>query len=467
MRRRLVLSYGALLLAVLLSLVVPLATISVDHDSQHLTADRLSDAAYLAELAESALQTDESAALHAALVRYEQVHDIHGAVLDVDRRVVVTSDSAGRFFGPAPREADAVGRPGVAAAVRRALAGERVGFDTRIWPWGPRWLVVAAPVSAGGEVSGAVVTISPTEQLRSATWRNWLVLAVLSMIPLALCAFAATRLAHWTLRPVGRLDRAAHEIAAGGYTVRVLDDDGPPELRHLVSVFNHMADTVTEALARQRAFVAQASHQMRNPLTALLLRLESLGDEELGPEGRTSHRLAVEEVERLGKMLEGLLALARVERGDDPVETVDAVAVADGRVQAWQPLATARGITLALDATVPAVCVRSILSGLDQVLDALIDNALKFGARTVTVRVIGGEHPQVHVVDDGPGLAPEQYQRATERFWRAGDAQNHEGHGLGLSIAAALTESSGGTLTLAGAEGGGLHARIDLQPAQP
>lgn len=465
MRRRLVLSYGILLLAVLISLAVPLATISVDHASQRLAADRLSDATYLAELAEPAMRTEQAATLRAALARYEQVHQIHGAVIDADRQVVVASAGAGAFFDPGAPQARALGEPGLTAAIRGALVGDQVGFDTRIWPWGPRWLVVAVPVGSGGEVSGAVVTVSSTERLRSATWRTWLILTALSMIPLVLGAFAATRLASWTLRPVRRLDRATREIAAGGYTVRVPTDAGPPELRHLVHEFNHMADTVSESLARQRAFVSQASHQMRNPLTALLLRLESLGEEDLGPQGRTDHRLAVEEVERLGQMLEGLLALARVERGGDPVETVDAVAVAGARVQAWKPLADSRGITLTLDATVPAAPVRSVLSGLGQILDALVDNALKFGARTVTVRVTGAGHPQVHVVDDGPGLAPEQYQRATERFWRAGGTQQQDGHGLGLSIAAALAEAAGGTLTLSGAEGGGLHARLDLRPA--
>ncbi|MBU2665778.1 HAMP domain-containing histidine kinase [Actinoplanes bogorensis] len=467
MRRQLVLSYGALLLAVLVSLAVPLVTISVDHNSQHLASDRLSDVTYLAKLAEPALRTEESAALRAALTRYEQVHGIHGAVIDADRRVVVTSDPTFRFFGsqaldatmPPPVGAEV---PDIGDATRRALAGEQVGLDTRIWPWGPQWLVVAAPVGSGGEISGAVVTVSPTGDLRNDTWRDWMILAALAMVPLALCAFAAWRLAQWTLRPVGRLDTAAQEIAAGGYTVRVPGDAGPPELRHLVRVFNHMADTVTEALTRQRAFVAQASHQMRNPLTALLLRMESLEDEPLTDEGRTNHRLAVEEVERLRKMLEGLLALARVERDDDPVETVDAVDVARARVDGWLPLAGAREITLTLDADVPSAPVRSVVSGLGQVLDALIDNALKFGARTVTVRVTDGPRPQVHVVDDGPGLDAAARPRATERFWRASGTQNHEGHGLGLSIAAALTEASGGTLTLDPAPGGGLHATVEL-----
>ncbi|MBY8870987.1 HAMP domain-containing histidine kinase [Micromonospora sp. PLK6-60] len=463
MRRHLVRSYGALLVAVLLSLAVPLAAASVGRDSQHLAADRLSDVAYLAKLAEPALRTGESAALDTALSRYEQVYDIHGAVIDADRRVVVSSDPTGRIVDLAA--AATADRPDTAGAVRRALAGEQVGFDTRVWPWGPEWLVVAAPIGTGGEVSGAVVTVSSTAGLRAATARNWLLVAAAATAPLGLCVLAANWLANWTLRPVRRLDAAAQELAADGYAVRVPADAGPPELRRLVQEFNQMADTVAEALARQRAFVAQASHQLRNPLTALLLRIETLGEEPLTPDGRIDHRLAVEEVERLHQMLEGLLTLARIERHDDPIETIDAVATAAARVRAWQPLARARGVTLALDATVPAAPVRSVVTGLCQILDALIDNALKFGARTVTVRVTDDDGPRVEVVDDGRGMTPEQRQRATERFWRAGDAQNQAGHGLGLSIATALTEASGGTLVLAGADGGGLRAGLELRPA--
>ncbi|MFI6236565.1 sensor histidine kinase [Micromonospora sp. NPDC050784] len=462
MRRRLVLGYASLLAAVLLALAVPLAITDVGHDSHRVTADRLADAISLAAVAEPALRTGESEALRTALVRYEDLYGIHALVVDADGRTVAQSRVLADASEDAGRAAEAATGVDIGPVLRRALAGAQEGSDTRIWPWGPHWLVIAIPVSSGGQAVGAVVTLSPTDRQRSESVRSWLLLSAAGTVPMAACLLAATLLARWTLRPVRELDRAAQELAAGKYTTRALADVGPPELRQLVVVFNDMADTVTEALARQRAFVAQASHQLRNPLTALLLRMESLGVEPLTEEGRTEHRLAVEEVDRLRRMLEGLLALARAERGGDATVTVDAVTVAAARVRAWEPVATARGGRLRLDAPDGPVPVLSVATGLDQCLDALIDNALKFGAQTVTVRVVAGERPAVHVLDDGPGLSPERLARATERFWRAPESQNVAGHGLGLSIVAALTAVAGGRLELDHSDVGGLEAVLHL-----
>ncbi|MEV1333624.1 HAMP domain-containing sensor histidine kinase [Micromonospora costi] len=467
MRRRLVLGYASLLAAVLLALAVPLAITDVGHDSHRVTADRLADAIALAAVAEPALHSGESAALRAALVRYEDLYGIHALVADADGRTVAHSGSGADADVDARRTAEAATGVDIGPVLRRALAGAQEGSDTRIWPWGPRWLVIAVPVSSGGQAVGAVVTMSPTDRQRSETIRGWLLLTAAGTVPMAVCLLAATLLARWTLRPVHELDRAAQDLAAGRYTAGAPADAGPPELRRLVVVFNDMADRVTEALARQRAFVAQASHQLRNPLTTLLLRMESLGVEPLTEEGRAEHRLAVEEIDRLRQMLEGLLALARAERDGDSTVTVDAVSVAAARVRAWAPVATDRGARLRLDAPAGPLPVLTVATGLDQCLDALIDNALKFGAHTVTVRVIGGERPVVHVLDDGPGLPPDRLTRATERFWRAPGSQNVAGHGLGLSIVAALTAAAGGRLELDHADTGGLDAALHLTAGTP
>jgi signal transduction histidine kinase len=226
-----------------------------------------------------------------------------------------------------------------------------------------------------------------------------------------------------------------------------------------------MVGTVSDVLDRQRAFVSQASHQLRNPLTALRLRVEDLSEAVPGDEGRT----ALQETDRLSEVLDSLLALASAERGNFGFETVDADAVAADRITAWLPLAEQRGVTLTRVPAPRPVKVRAVTTAVDQALDVLIDNALKYGATSVTVSVRleeegGDAKGAVHVVDDGPGLSEEQRRLATERFWRAPTSQNTIGTGLGLPIVAVLVETSGGTLDLRPAEPHGLEAVL-LFPA--
>jgi signal transduction histidine kinase len=232
--------------------------------------------------------------------------------------------------------------------------------------------------------------------------------------------------------------------------------------------FNTMADHVTDALEWPRAFVAQASHQMRNPLTALRLRVEELGTFIPDPGGSEEHRLAVEETDRLRRILDGLLALAQAERGQHHVETVDAAKTADERVAGWRPLADQCGITLQRKGSESAVA-RAVPTAVGQALDALIDNALKFAGTGATVTVQVDASPDsvaLHVIDDGPGLGDTERMRATERFWRGPGTQNVDGSWLGLPIAAVLVKASGGELDLLPGQPRGLDARLTF-PVQP
>jgi signal transduction histidine kinase len=232
-------------------------------------------------------------------------------------------------------------------------------------------------------------------------------------------------------------------------------------LRRLARSFNAMADNVADALGRQRAFVAQASHQLRNPLTALRIRVDNLADH-VDVAGRDEHRETLDEVDRLALILDGLLALASADRGQHGCQVVDAAIVADQRVAAWQPLAERREITLRRTGVARADA-RSVATAVDQALDALIDNALKFAGPGATVLVdvkLGDGSVEIDVVDDGPGLSAEERRLAAERFWRAPRAQNVDGAGLGLPIVAVLAEVSGGGLSLLPVSPHGLDAKL-------
>ncbi|MGH3736542.1 MAG: ATP-binding protein [Micromonosporaceae bacterium] len=454
MRQRLAAIYVLLLVMVLTGLEAPLAITLATRDSQEMALSRLSDAVRYATIAEPVLRGGKKHAITDELNAYHYTYGIAAAVVDREGQQRATTPGLPSLTDPA-----------VSTAIQQALGGRHVGAGEVIWPWRSGPLVVAVPVGTGGEVLGAVVTFSPTGGLRDGIRNGWLMLAALGLIAVAVSVVAAEALARWTLKPVAELDHAAHLITEGDLDARVPAHGGPPELRRLATAFNEMADTVGDALERQRVFVSQASHQMRNPLTALQLRVEGLGEEITTPEGREEHQIAMRETERLSRILDSLLALARAERGRYQVEEVDAARVAMARVTAWHPLADQRRIALRYAASDVGVRVAVLSTALDQALDALIDNALKFsgpGARIDVSVHQERERVVVHVRDTGPGMTAEQRSRATDRFWRAPDAQNVDGSGLGLPIVAVLIEASGGRFDLLPAMPHGLDARIRL-----
>ncbi|MEV0718766.1 HAMP domain-containing sensor histidine kinase [Asanoa sp. NPDC050611] len=451
MRRRLVSTYLLLLCLVLLALEVPLGLVMSGRTTQALLADRLADATRFAALVAPAMRSGDLEPVTAELDRYHELYGIVVIVVDQNRNVVT----------------DAGSREGIVTdtVVRGALAGRQVSSPTNVWPWQEAPLLVAVPVYEGGAVLGSVLTISSTQRARGSMLFAWVVLGIVGLLALVGSMVVAVRLAQWVLRPVLSLDTAVHEITAGDSRARVPHALGPPELRRLTTSFNEMADTVTDALERQRLFVAHASHQLRNPLTVLRLRVEGLGDmlpESAGPE----HHLALEESDRLTRVLNSLLALARAEWDRTPPVVVDAGALVAARVEAWLPMALQRGVRLT--ASVPSSPVRAEAAdtALDQALDALIDNGLKFagpgGHVAVAVSTLPGR-VVVTVRDDGPGMTAEQCRLATRRFWRAPNTQNVDGAGLGLSIATVLVEASGGSLTLAPLRPRGLEARVRLR----
>ncbi|MFC3501692.1 ATP-binding protein [Micromonospora krabiensis] len=450
MRRRLVISYLLLMVLVLIALETPLALTLATRETDRVRADRLADATRFASLAGPALRGGTPGPLDTELRSYDELYGIGAAVVDRDRRTVVAS----------ARWRTAVG---TAEALDTALAGQQSSGPESVWPWEGGPVVVAVPINDGGEVLGAVVTVTPTDALRRTVSAWWALLAVIGTLAVVACVVLAFGLAGWVLRPVTELDAVTHEIAEGDRGARVQHRLGPPELRRLAASFNNMADAVSDVMDRQRAFVAHASHQLRNPLTALRLRVEELGPSLTDPQGRAEHRLALEETDRLALVLDALLTLARAERQENERVTVDAAEVAASRVAAWMPLARHRSVALRLATTAVPAYARTVPTAVDQALDALIDNAVKFsgpgGEVAVTVaRCDGGV--AVEVRDTGPGMTESQLGQATERFWRAPDVQNVDGAGLGLTIAAVLVDASGGRLTMRAGEPRGLVAGL-------
>jgi signal transduction histidine kinase len=314
--------------------------------------------------------------------------------------------------------------------------------------------------------------------------RYWLTLAGVAAVSLGAATLIGVTMARWVTRPLGRVRDGAEHLGAGQLDARVPDDGGPPEVRSLARTFNAMAGRIDQLVRSQEAFVADASHQLRTPLTALRLRLENLEEElasgELDADGRAAAAgdvdAALAESHRLSRLVDGLLTLARADRTDPQTSAValDVDEVFRERVARWQPLAEEREVTLRAEPVTPldpARRVRATPDRLAQTLDNLIANALEVApvGSDVVLHVATNTHDdavdvvELHVTDAGPGLSADQRERAFDRFWRAGTTRSDlSGSGLGLAIAQRLTHADGGTIELRPAHPTGIDAVVAL-----
>ncbi|WP_026413705.1 sensor histidine kinase [Actinomadura oligospora] len=455
MRRRLYLTYLPLLAAALLALAVPLATGTAARDTQDMYMDRAGDTARFASLAETALRTGRTSALHGELEQYDALFGIRAVVVDRDGAVAISS-----------RPDLDLGPGDVRERVAAALSGEAARTTPTVWPWRDAPMVVVEPVVSGGEVIGVAVTVSPTDPLRRGLLDAWTRLCAGLLLVVLVGVVVVALVARWVLRPVAELDLAAHALSEGRFEKRVASGAGPSELRRLAESFNAMAGQTAALVERQRSFVSYASHQMRTPLAALRLWLENL-EPEVGPDGRTDHAMALEEVDRMAHLYDALLAYASAEAGPVKADDVDLTALARARAGGWRDVADRRGVRLLGPGPASAgVLARAAPDALEQALDAIIDNAVKFSGDGGEVRIateaVPPDRAAVIVTDSGPGMTEAEARDALQPFWRRPADQNIEGSGLGLTIANALVTASGGRLSLSAADPCGLRVRIEL-----
>jgi signal transduction histidine kinase len=455
-----------LMAAVLLALGVPLAVSLAGAQQQKVVVDRIDDTARFAALAQfvtdspggttEAFENERLATLSSELRSYHEVYGIRAGVFYRNRQAMAQAPA--RWALPAAGE--------VRAAFDEALLSRRSHDPRQVWPWQRRNLVVASPVIRDGDVVAVVVTDSPTGQMRSRTLHGWLVIGAGEFAAMLLAVGAALRLTGWVLKPVRILDATTHDIATGRLKSRVAAAGGPPELRRLARSFNEMADNVEDVLEQQRAFVADASHQLRNPLAALLLRIELLSFEL--PEGNKEIASVQAEGKRLAQVLDDLLDLALAEHTEADLRITDIGELAAERVAAWTPTADAKGVRLIGDC--PPTTAWADPVALSSALDAVIDNAVKFTPEGETVEVTvapDGDTSTVVVTDHGPGLTDEELARIGDRFWRSGRHQNIKGSGLGLSISRALLAAGGGSIAFDHHDPHGLRVTVRVPRSGP
>ena len=460
MTRRLLASYLLLATFILLVVALPLGITYTRRAEDRLLNDVERDARVLGSLLEERVEAGDTGGVATISRGYAQ--QTGGRVVVVDPNGISLVDSGDTSDTPR----DFSTRP----EFEKALSGRQSSGIRKSGTLKDELAYVAVPIASGKGISGAVRVTFSTERLRHQVRDYWLKLGLLTALVLGLAAGLGFLMSRWALGPVEALEEGAELLAAGDMSGRANVDRGPPELRQLASTFNVMATRLEGLVDSQRAFVADASHQLRTPLTALRLRLETLEDEVADdPVTRAEVDAIAAEVDRMGQLVEGLLALARSEGGNVATVTVDAAEVADGAVVRWEALAAERDVTVVRHGVDHARCA-AVDGALEQVIDNLVDNALDAvpaGTQIdVTVSRTSGRRPvQVTVRDHGPGMSADERARATDRFWR-GPASTPTGTGLGLAIVEHLVEAGGGTFELREPEEGpGLEAVVLLAAA--
>jgi signal transduction histidine kinase len=444
-----------LLLAVI-ALGVPLATNLSARVSAEVRTQAQGQADLVAATAADLLAPKQRRAL--GTLADSAGRSVRGRILIVDDDGTVLVDSA----GPAEIGSSYRSRPEIAAA----LGGRQLQVQRASRTLGQEILATAVPVVRNGHVVGAVRVTQSIAAVHRAVRRAVLGLGLIGLIVLALGLSAGAVIAAQVSRPITRLEAVARRVAHGDLSARA-EVEGSSEQRSLARSFNEMTERITRLLAAQQAFVADASHQLRTPLTGLRLRLEET-KALTGETTRAGTEVdgAMAEVDRLAHTVDELLVLSAGGEHRTTGTWLDLGEIAASACDRWAPAAGERAIRLSHRRVGPAEPVWAARADVERALDCLIENAINYSPREARVELVSASR-RIEVRDRGPGLTPEECEAVFERFHRgrAGLA-GAPGSGLGLPIARELARGWGGNVTLTDREGGGLLAILAL-PAAP
>jgi two-component system, OmpR family, sensor kinase len=450
LRATLLLALAYVLLLALIALGVPLALSLRDRVDSEVKGQARGQADVVAASASELLEPPRLAGLR-RLARIS-AESVRGRTIVVDRRGRLLADSAGTQAGRSYAS-----RP----EIRAALHGRGEQISRNSSTLGTEILATAVPVLEHGRAGGAVRITQSVAAVNRAVRTSILDLAALAGVVLLLALAAGALIARQIALPIRRLDRAARRVADGDLDTAVTVE-GSSEQRSLGRAFNEMTHRIKRLLRVQQDFVADASHQLRTPLTGLRLRLENLGERLRGDRAASEEiGASMREIDRLSQIVDELLVLSRAGEHELPGERVD---LGDAVVRAgerWHRAAREQGIEIEThgDGAAAAWCARP---DLDRSIDALLENALRYSpaGSTVTIAAAPG---QVEVLDRGPGLEPGEEEAVFERFSRgSAGRRGPSGTGLGLPIARELTRQWGGDVSLANRSRGGLRAVIEV-----
>lgn len=325
---------------------------------------------------------------------------------------------------------------------------------------GHRVRVVSTLVAPGSPDDPVLVSVAETQAKRSTLTKEILIGMAAPQIALLAIALLLGRIGvYHGLKPL--TDLAAQIEARGQNNLSPVPQSGlPREARVLVARINELLERLSSAMRAQKRFVADAAHQLRTPLAAVLLHAERAERAPDASSEREALRALHRCVERAARVSQQLLALART----DPeavaavqLKPVDLTILTRQVGEEWIPRALERDVDFGLVVPEHPVLVSGDERLLSEVLSNLIDNALRYGnsGGHVTLIVEAGPHPKLSVQDDGPGIAPEERQLIFERFYRV-EHGNGDGCGLGLAIVDEIARLHRATVEVtAGANGRG------------
>ncbi|WP_317230917.1 HAMP domain-containing sensor histidine kinase [Clavibacter sp. MX14-G9D] len=468
MRRRLVLSYLLIVTLAVVAFSVPVGMSLVASLRDEQRDVGLREARTVAVLLATAAEADAATARGARLA----LEDLRGALEEQTGGRVELLDADAR---------PALGRPVAGsgdADFAAALDGDDRVRRLDVSVLGEPGLQVTVPAaSPAGRIDGAVRLTFPDAPLQQRIAGIVGVVVAIGTVVLLVSGLVGSLLARSLTRPLRLLDGMAARMSDGDYGARVDPAAaGPAETRRLAETLNDGARRTGMLIDAQRAFTADASHQLRTPLTALRLSLDNLHARLLDPADRAAVDRVLQEAGRMTRLVNDLLVLARAQGTSRRPAPLDVRAVVAGRVAAWAaaaeesdvalvasppeadgPDARRRPLASAVAAASPSAASASAVvtatpGHLEQALDNVLENALHAASPGGSVRVavrVTAASVVVTVEDDGPGLTAEQRERAFDRFW----SRTPGGSGLGLAIVRQLVEHDGGEVALEDAAG--------------
>jgi len=442
------------LLLALIAFGVPLALSLRDRVDSEVKSQARSQADVVATTASELVNPPQPKVLRKLVER--SAESVRGRVIVVDASGRLLADSAGTTLGRSYED-----RP----EVDSALHGHAEQITRNSETLGTEILATAVPILEHARPRGAVRVTQSVDAVNRAVKTSILDVAALAAVVLALGVIAGALIAQQIARPIRRLDGAARRVAGGDLDTTVAVE-GSKEQRSLSRTFNEMTQRIKRLLRVQQDFVADASHQLRTPLTGLRLRLEALAERFRGDRAvERELSAAMGEIDRLSLIVDELLILSRAGEHELPGERIDLALAARRAAERWRASAEDRGIGIEV-ADSGAAEGWCAAPDLERSLDALVENALNYSPAGTTVWIEAAPGC-IAVLDEGPGLAPGEEEAVFERFSRgSAGRRGAKGTGLGLAIARELTRQWGGEVRLRNREGGGLAATIELSLAE-
>ena len=388
-----------------------------------------------------------------------EIYEQYGAYILVVDRVGRMMDNMNMAYADNPDFAETLDRKDILEGLSVVLSGEEI--ELHVSMDGNDYFTVGVPFMQEDAVLGAVFMQTPAQVIEAGAAALLLPVTTVAVAAMLLSGLVLFLILRGVMKPLGQLTDAARAMAEGDFAVRVPETRSTREIKELSTTFNTMADELSQVEDSRREFVANVSHELRSPITAIRGYIEGMRDGVIPPEEQDKYLgIVSDESKRLSHLIGELLALSRLEQDDVALDYSD-FDVCDLLERVFLRRTgdlEKRGMDVDCDFDPEPCFVHADSARVDQVLVNLVDNAIKFtpdgGLITLRVRTENGLCT-VTVQDNGVGILPEDRPRVFERFFTADRAHTSgKGTGLGLSICQRIMEMHGQRIRLLDTEEG-------------